>query len=77
MTSLLSMSPTIRNGGKLDKEDDEKDNRYTHILKQVIRKGVKTKVLMMSATPVNTRFNDLKNQLQLAYEGDPKQLDNS
>jgi hypothetical protein len=31
---------------------------------------------MMSATPVNTRFNDLKNQLQLAYEGDSKQLDN-
>ena len=60
----------------MDKEDDEKDNRYTTLLKQVIRKGVKTKVLMMSATPVNTRFNDLKNQLQLAYEGDSKQLDN-
>ena len=31
--------------------------------------GVKTKVLMLSATPVNNRFNDLRNQLQLAYEG--------
>ena len=36
---------------------------------------MKTKVLMLSATPVNTRFNDLKNQLQLAYEGDSSQLD--
>ena len=30
---------------------------------------------MLSATPVNTRFNDLKNQLQLAYEGDSSLLD--
>ena len=44
-------------------------------MKQVIRKGVKTKGLMLSATPVNTRFNDLKNQLQLAYEGDSSQID--
>lgn len=73
---VIDESHNFRNGGKLDKEDDEKDNRYTTLLKQVIRKGVKTKVLMMSATPVNTRFNDLKNQLQLAYEGDSKQLDN-
>jgi len=35
---------------------------------------VKTKVLMLSATPVNNRFNDLKNQLQLAYEGESKNL---
>lgn len=33
------------------------------------------KVLKLSATPVNTRFNDLKNQLQLAYEGDSALLD--
>lgn len=38
-------------------------------MNRVIRQGVKTKVLMLSATPVNNRFNDLKNQLQLAYEG--------
>ena len=38
-------------------------------MNQVIRKGVKTKVLMLSATPVNNRFSDLKNQLALAYEG--------
>lgn len=72
---VIDESHNFRNGGKLDSESDERDNRYTTLMKQVIRKGVKTKVLMLSATPVNTRFNDLKNQLQLAYEGDSSQLD--
>ena len=72
---VIDESHNFRNGGKLDSEDGEKENRYTTLLKQVIRKGVKTKVLMLSATPVNTRFNDLKNQLQLAYEGDFSLLD--
>ena len=40
----------------------------------VIKEGVKTKVLMLSATPVNNRFNDLRNQLALAYEGDSENL---
>ncbi|MEX0828531.1 MAG: helicase-related protein, partial [Haliea sp.] len=40
----------------------------------VIRQGVKTKVLMLSATPVNNRFTDLRNQLALAYEGDSETL---
>jgi len=44
-------------------------------LNKVIRKGVKTKVLMLSATPVNNRFNDLKNQLALAYEGNTDLID--
>lgn len=72
---VIDESHNFRNGGKLDSEDSSKDNRYTTLLKQVIRKGVKTKVLMLSATPVNTRFNDLKNQLQLAYEGDSSLID--
>ena len=37
----------------------------------MIRAGVRTKVLMLSATPVNNRFTDLKNQLAIAYEGNP------
>ncbi|MGV3073122.1 helicase-related protein [Corynebacterium phoceense] len=48
---------------------EEKESRYQRLMRKVIREGVKTKVLMLSATPVNNRFNDLKNQLQLAYEG--------
>ncbi|OBI72039.1 helicase-related protein [Mycobacterium sp. E740] len=52
----------------------EMESRYQRLMRQVIREGVKTKVLMLSATPVNNRFNDLKNQLQLAYEGDSENL---
>ena len=72
---VIDESHNFRNGGKLDADENEKENRYTKLLKYVIRKGVPTKVLMLSATPVNTRFNDLKNQLQLAYEGDSSRLD--
>ncbi len=72
---VIDESHNFRNGGKLDAGDEEKENRYTKLLKQVIKKGVKTKVLMLSATPVNTRFNDLKNQLQLSYEGNSALLD--
>ncbi|WP_460809920.1 SNF2-related protein [Microlunatus endophyticus] len=52
----------------------ERETRYQRLMRKVIREGVKTKVLMLSATPVNNRFNDLRNQLALAYEGDSTQL---
>ncbi len=68
---VIDESHNFRNGGKFDYEEDEflKENRYARLMNRVIRSGVKSKVLMLSATPVNNRFNDLKNQLQLAYEG--------
>lgn len=72
---IIDESHNFRNGGKLSGEDNEKENRYLKLLNKVIRQGVKTKVLMLSATPVNNRFNDLKNQLQLAYEGDSSLID--
>ena len=53
---------------------EEKESRYQRLMRQVIQRGVKTKVLMLSATPVNNRFLDLKNQLALAYEGDSENL---
>ncbi|TFC90084.1 ATP-dependent helicase [Cryobacterium sp. TmT2-59] len=53
---------------------EEKESRYQRLMRKVMREGVKTKVLMLSATPVNNRFNDLKNQLQLAYEGESENL---
>ena len=52
----------------------ERETRYERLMNTVIREGVKTKVLMLSATPVNNRFTDLKNQLALAYEGDSENL---
>ena len=68
---VIDESHNFRNGGKIveNPDEDEKENRYVTLMKKVIRSGVKTKVLMLSATPVNNRFNDLKNQLALAYEG--------
>jgi SNF2 family DNA or RNA helicase len=52
----------------------DKETRYQKLMNTVIKQGVKTKVLMLSATPVNNRFSDLKNQLALAYEGDASLL---
>jgi len=50
------------------------ETRYQRLMNRIIKQGVRTKVLMLSATPVNNRFNDLKNQLALAYEGEPNSL---
>ena len=72
---VIDESHNFRNGGKISGNEDEKQNRYLKLLNKVIRKGVKTKVLMLSATPVNNRFNDLKNQLALAYEGNTDYID--
>ena len=75
---VIDESHNFRNGGKVTTDDDDenpRENRYLRLLNEVIRKGVKTKVLMLSATPVNNRFNDLKNQLQLAYEGETERFD--
>ena len=52
----------------------EKETRYQKLMNKIIKAGVKTKVLMLSATPVNNRFADLRNQLALAYEGESEQL---
>ncbi len=43
--------------------------RYQRLIEEAIQQGVKTKVLMLSATPVNTSLTDLRNQLYLMTEG--------
>jgi len=43
--------------------------RYSRLMRSIIKSGVKTKVLMLSATPVNSRMNDLKNQVAFITEG--------
>lgn len=53
----------------------ERETRYQRLLNNVMKAGVKTKVLMLSATPVNNKFLDLKNQLALAYEGNTGEID--
>ena len=52
----------------------DRETRYQKLMNSVIKEGVKTKVLMLSATPVNNRFTDLRNQLALAYEGNSENL---
>lgn len=68
---VIDESHNFRNGGEII---NERENRYLRLMNKVIRPGVKTKVLMLSATPVNNRFYDLKNQLALAYEGDSSEI---
>ncbi|MDR3332924.1 MAG: DEAD/DEAH box helicase family protein, partial [Synergistaceae bacterium] len=69
---VIDESHNFRNGGDYSGRDGYKrENRYLQLLNKVIRKGVKTKVLMLSATPVNNGFSDLRHQLELAYEGNP------
>ena len=75
---VIDESHNFRNGGKVSTDENDenpRENRYLQLLNKVIRKGVKTKVLMLSATPVNNRFNDLKNQIALTYEGDTDNID--
>ena len=75
---VIDESHNFRNGGKIttdENDENPRENRYLQLLNRVIKAGVKTKVLMLSATPVNNRFNDLKNQLALAYEGESDKLD--
>lgn len=68
---VIDESHNFRNGGEYSRNgDDKRENRYLKLLNKVIRQGVKTKVLMLSATPVNNGFSDLRHQLELAYEGD-------
>ena len=70
---VIDESHNFRNG--IGTHSNTVENRYMRLMDQVIRTGVKTKVLMLSATPVNNRFYDLRNQLALAYEGDPQLID--
>ena len=71
---VIDESHNFRNGIGTGSHGGEKENRYMRLMNRVIRPGVRTKVLMLSATPVNNRFYDLRNQLALAYEGRPSEI---
>lgn len=64
---VIDESHNFRNGTGTHKNTHE--NRYVRLMEKIMKPGVKTKVLMLSATPVNNKFVDLKNQLAIAYEG--------
>lgn len=48
----------------------DRESRYDRLMRRIIKEGVKTRVLMLSATPVNNRLADLRNQIAFATEGD-------
>ena len=50
------------------------ETRYDRLMRRIIKEGVKTRVLMLSATPVNNRLADLRNQIAFATEGDDTAL---
>ncbi|ALZ23887.1 MULTISPECIES: helicase-related protein [Pseudomonadota] len=51
-----------------------KESRYDRLMRRIIKEGVKTRVLMLSATPVNSRLADLRNQIAFVTEGDDTAL---
>lgn len=69
---VIDESHNFRNG--IGTHSNTVENRYAKLMDKVIRSGVKTKVLMLSATPVNNRFVDLRNQLAIAYEGNSENI---
>ncbi|MGN0783451.1 MAG: helicase-related protein [Christensenellales bacterium] len=71
---VIDESHNFRNNNAVHKD---KDTRYDFLMKRIMQDGVKTKVLMLSATPVNNRYNDLKNQLLLAYCGDYSEMNDT
>ncbi|MEE0137727.1 helicase-related protein [Fusobacterium ulcerans] len=68
---VIDESHNFRNNNN---KKDDKETRYSRLLNQIIKKGIKTKVLMLSATPVNNKMNDLKNQIAFTTEGDDTAL---
>ncbi len=72
---VIDESHNFRNGEdtpSATREGEEgSENRYQRLLNRIVQGGIPTKVLMLTATPVNNRFRDLRNQLALVYQGDP------
>lgn len=72
---VIDESHNFRNGEhSTHKNDENYENRYQKLINKVINSGVKTKVLMLSATPVNINFTDLKNQLLIASGGKESEI---
>lgn len=55
---------------------NDRETRYDRLMRRIIKEGVKTRVLMISATPVNNRLADLKNQIAFVTEADDTALEN-
>lgn len=71
---VIDESHNFRNNAR---GDSDRPSRYARLMQEVIQSGVKTKVLLLSATPVNTTLRDLRNQLYLITGNDDAALRNS
>ena len=68
---VIDESHNFRNANKggVDKEGNPKLSRYEWLMQKIIQTGIKTKVLLLSATPVNNDLKDLRNQIYFVSEG--------
>lgn len=71
---VIDESHNFRNSGKTT---DKRVSRYDKVMNEIIKQGVKTKVLLLSATPVNTTLRDLRNQLYFITEGEDNAFEKS
>ena len=65
---VIDESHNFRNNSKGKRDIEGKvirQSRYERLMQDIIKSGVKTKVLLLSATPVNTDLKDLRNQIYL------------
>ncbi len=68
---VIDESHNFRNKGRPKKGGE---TRYDRLMNRIIQSGVRTRVLMLSATPVNNRMADLRNQIVFATEGEDTAL---
>ena len=69
---VIDESHNFRNNtrGQRDEQGNViRKSRYERLMEEIIQKGVKTKVLLLSATPVNNGLSDLRNQISFLTEG--------
>jgi SNF2 family DNA or RNA helicase len=69
---VIDESHNFRNNTKGKRDEDGnivRKSRYERLMDDVIKKGVKTKILLLSATPVNNDLRDLRNQIYFVTEG--------
>jgi SNF2 family DNA or RNA helicase len=69
---VIDESHNFRNNTKGKRDEDGnivRKSRYERLMDDVIKKGVKTKILLLSATPVNNDLGDLRNQIYFVTEG--------
>lgn len=76
---VIDESHNFRNnaGGKMREDGERSRSRYERLMQDIIQSGVKTKVLLLSATPVNTNLRDLRNQIYLITGGEDRVFEES